>query len=665
MKSHLKYIGVVDHKNKIHHVKFATGVNIITGKSSTGKSAMIEIFDYCFGSSEFTIPSGVITNNAQLFFIVLCIKDTFVVIGRSPTKTKVFIKEETVFPSLETLTNEYFEHSYYFDSSNFKEVLGRYYGIDIEDTDEDLEDRKHRPYNKKKGRPSVRNMTPFMLQHQNLIANKHAIFYRFDQKEKREQTIEQFKIFAGFVTQEYFITKQVLAEEERALKRFENQKKVFEEQSEQNNIKLSGLLNEYLAITGNQLFLNDKAETVLRNPANYLNRIQQIKIQTDEESDEATKQLQALKVRKNGLYAKRRSLSLKLNDISHSIDYANSYKEQLEAAPRTEEATIYLSTCPFCKNNNEHILAEANNLHQAISWLNAELIKTPYLLDSFESDKKAIGEEIKSIDYEIREVYQGINTLENITKGLNSNRDLNEQGLKVKLKIENLLESLINHNFTELDEKIKNSKKEIEKLKNILKDKFNVDNKLRQAEEFINKTMKEIGVNFEFEKSYEPINLKFSLDSFDLCHQNEKGEKIYLRSMGSGANWLYSHLTLFMALHRYFCSLDNKALLPPILFLDQPSQVYFPTSIKDTGVSFNAREIKSKEGEEEKTDEDLKAVTNLFNQLVAFCKATLEQTGIEPQIIVTDHADNLTLEAVDFETLVNGRRWRTKGFIDV
>ncbi|MGZ5053260.1 MAG: hypothetical protein ACXWAS_19595 [Methylobacter sp.] len=38
---------------------------------------------------------------------------------------------------------------------------------------------------------------------------------------------------------------------------------------------------------------------------------------------------------------------------------------------------------------------------------------------------------------------------------------------------------------------------------------------------------------------------------------------------------------------------------------------------------------------------------------------------MEPQIIVTDHADNLTLEAVDFETLVNGRRWRTKGFIDV
>ena len=59
-----------------------------------------------------------------------------------------------------------------------------------------------------------------------------------------------------------------------------------------------------------------------------------------------------------------------------------------------------------------------------------------------------------------------------------------------------------------------------------------------------------------------------------------------------------------------------------------------------------------------------KAVTNLFNQLVSFCKTTLKETGIEPQIIITDHADKLELDSVDFEDLVNGRRWRTKGFIN-
>jgi len=51
---------------------------------------MIEIFDYCFGSSEFTVPAGIITDNAQLYFIVLSIKDTYLVSARIPSKQRLF-----------------------------------------------------------------------------------------------------------------------------------------------------------------------------------------------------------------------------------------------------------------------------------------------------------------------------------------------------------------------------------------------------------------------------------------------------------------------------------------------------------------------------------------------------------------------------------------------
>lgn len=67
MKGYLKYIGLIDKRQKLHFVEFSTGVNVITGKSSTGKSAMIEIFDYCFGNSDYTVPEGVITDNADLY----------------------------------------------------------------------------------------------------------------------------------------------------------------------------------------------------------------------------------------------------------------------------------------------------------------------------------------------------------------------------------------------------------------------------------------------------------------------------------------------------------------------------------------------------------------------------------------------------------------------
>lgn len=49
---------------------------------------------------------------------------------------------------------------------------------------------------------------------------------------------------------------------------------------------------------------------------------------------------------------------------------------------------------------------------------------------------------------------------------------------------------------------------------------------------------------------------------------------------------MYSHLTLFMALHYPFAAQADKCAIPPILFLDQLTQVYFPS--KDEGEEFEA-----------------------------------------------------------------------------
>lgn len=40
-------------------------VNIITGASKTGKSAIIEIIDYCLGSSACGVPEGVIRRTVE------------------------------------------------------------------------------------------------------------------------------------------------------------------------------------------------------------------------------------------------------------------------------------------------------------------------------------------------------------------------------------------------------------------------------------------------------------------------------------------------------------------------------------------------------------------------------------------------------------------------
>ncbi|MDP8050881.1 DUF3732 domain-containing protein [Pasteurella atlantica] len=659
MNCYIKYIGVVDKNNNIHYVEFQRGVNVITGNSSTGKSAMIEIFDYCMGSSEFTIPSGVITENADIYFIVLSIKGTFLVLGRGQGNHKQFIKEEYEEPDINTLNKEYFEARYFI--TGFNVTLGHYFGLDINDIDEDLERLK---YAQKKGRPSIRNVIPYLLQHQNLIANKHSLFYRFDQKEKREQTIDQFKIFAGFVTQEYFIIKQKLAESERKLKKFKIEEKYINEQQEFNAKKLKVLLDKYEAISGNKLF-DRSAKAIILNSANYLKQLDNREVSIKENIDGSVQKLLLLKSENNKLLAEKRKLVYKYNNIDLSIAYAKQYNEELSNDSTSITANISSIKCPLCDEKSQSIIEEANQLENAINWLNTELKKTPYILDSFESDKNRIQREIEQIDRKLKDKKNEIDVLEKITENLSKNKSLEDQALKVKLKIENFLESFVDKENAELDKNIEKLQKSVNGLKRDLSTKFNINRKLKESEMYINDQMKEIGQYFDFEEYYKPINLKFSLESFDLWYEKEDTSKVFLRSMGSGANWLYSHLTLFLAIHKFFASRKEHSLVPQILFLDQPTQVYFPTAIKDTGDEFNAKNIKEKIGDIKTLDDDIKSVTNIFDQLVSYCKKTLEETGIEPQIIITDHADGLELSEADFNALVCDRRWRRgRGFIN-
>lgn len=52
MKTLLKFIGLFDQQDNVHGVELKEGLNLITGKSSTGKSSLIEIFDFCMASSK-------------------------------------------------------------------------------------------------------------------------------------------------------------------------------------------------------------------------------------------------------------------------------------------------------------------------------------------------------------------------------------------------------------------------------------------------------------------------------------------------------------------------------------------------------------------------------------------------------------------------------------
>ncbi|RZJ36420.1 MAG: DUF3732 domain-containing protein [Flavobacterium sp.] len=676
MKAFVKYISVIDNQNRIHHVEFKEGVNIITGKSSTGKSAIIEIFDYCFGSSEFNIPDGVITQNAHLYFTVIALSDIFLILGRT-TKNIHYLSIETDVQFVSDVFNfdeDYFIKLETLSSTDFNKELNKYFKINIEDTDVDLEDRLTSYNNRKKAAPSFRHFTSFLLQHQNLIANKHALFYRFDEKEKKEQTIEQFKIFLGLVDAHYFPLRQRLAEKIKEKKYKEAQKDRNIKLQELIHSSLDDLLQEYEIKTNKKLFLTD-SDKVMANPKFYLNYLDNFEVQLSESEDSNIIRRNGLQKEYNNQLAEIRKLQNIISNIDVSIMYAHDFSKQKTNISTFRDSSDEQSRCIFCGSENGELEMEKSKLAEALSWFNSEMTKSSYTIQSFESDKKQYENQIKIIREHAKKIKIDINIYDKVIQQLNKNRSVEDQALKIKLKVETFLETIDENNVLDIQNEIDTLNDEIHEIEEILKRDYNVTGELLSAARHINQEMNLLGKKLDFEPIYkENLNLKFDIDTFELYQQNIinglPSNKVYLRSMGSGANWLHTHIALFASLIYYFCSLREKCLIPTFLFIDQPSQVYFPSDL-DRSEKFDARSLKEvslKNGEnlETRTNEDLAAVTNLYNQLHKFCEKTYNETGIRPQFIITDHADHLKLEDVEFETLVRAR-WRAdnEGFINL
>ena len=667
MRAFIRHIGIVDQKDKVHSVSFGPGVNVVTGKSSTGKSALIEIFDYCFGSSDFTIPDGVITSNSEIYFVVINVMNVDLVLARRKDDAKAaFLKPVSDLAKTadsQKLTLSYFEDSFFIPLTDFKRALGRYFGLRITDVEVSSTDRQYR--GQKKPRPSRRSFTSFMLQHQNLIANKHALFYRFDEREKRDQVIEHLKIFLGFADQQYFIKTQELDALQMRQRSIELRIPKAAEMRKSAANSLDSAIREYHAASGNYMDLGETADLVSA-PAIALEAIRALRVEVKSTSGEQIRQRDELERNRARQIGELREAQRSLSSIRASIAFAKRYTSEAGAVNVPESAKVSDTICPFCNSSHEGIKAEANELSSAITWLNDELRKSTHLLESFEEEELKAKRRVEEKETEVLESDKQLAKIDAQIKDLEKFRTQHELALKAKLRAEAALESLLEKPDEELGQQLEAVKIEIKELTKFLRDKYDVKKKLETAESEIDKLLSDLGARFDFEESYRPINLRFSLETFDLWHETAQ-RKVFLRSMGSGANWLYCHLALFLALHRYFASLGNACTIPSILFFDQPSQVYFP-SILDNDTEFSPEDLAAKEGQSRKrsVDEDIVSVTNLYSQLVRYCGETKEATGIEPQIIVTDHADNLDLEGdTIFEDLVQGRRWRTRGFIQL
>lgn len=663
MITEINYIGLFDRQGNIHGIALHKGVNLITGKSSTGKSAVIEIFDYIMGASEKTIPQGVITNNAFLYFVLITIAEKKYFIGREQdTQRNHYLIDCSDMDfdldklSLDNITDRVCK------DEDFKVQLGLILGLDMEDT-QDHEQQEE--YEKSMPRPSVRNMMSYILQHQNLIANKQALFYRFDNPQKREQVIDQFKIFAGFVDSGFYPLMREISILNNHLSSLRKQQSNIAEKKDQILNKIDRVLKDYHILTGHHMCDYMSVAAVESNPSKFKEQLQNFRLEeivVDVEAKSYEREYNQLINNRTKLQGDLRLLQTKGAEYASTIKEVKEYRETLLKERKFPDIEMHYSVCPFCGHHSNVTTNAVNRLENAIQHLNEEIRKTPLLVRSFEQDLIDVKTQYADVLAELKANEKDIERVEKIIKETRRNRSISEQAAKKILEMETLIDFLIDSNEEQLDSEILKISKLLGEKEAIKKQWYDVESRINEAERSINRWINSYRKYLPLEKdTYKDYDFFFSLNDFQLClvHKDNQFKKISIRAVGSGANWLNAHLCLFMALSSYFVN-NSKSLIPSLLFIDQPSQVYFP--VKDDSDTFDyADQTRRITGNSDSDgSNDFENVCNIYTQLYNFTK------GLEfkVQVIVTDHADKLNIDglsAEEFENKIIAARWRKPG----
>ncbi|WP_241149114.1 AAA family ATPase [Photobacterium sanguinicancri] len=194
MKAFLKNIILIGNNKERRELGFSQDLNIITGDSKTGKSALIEIVDFCLFAKRSTVPVGKVTDFTDIFCCIFEYKNKILISARSnskPTKCYFAVEYASDFDAKTSVDYDYFLNIKPRTRQEVQQDFEEHLGLSVEDTSLPEDDQSGR----NKGKVSIRNATSFFFQHQNLVANKHSLFYRFDNFLKGNAVIDQFPIF--------------------------------------------------------------------------------------------------------------------------------------------------------------------------------------------------------------------------------------------------------------------------------------------------------------------------------------------------------------------------------------------------------------------------------------------------------------------------------------
>lgn len=600
------------YNEKIRHLMFHSGkVNIITGASKTGKSAVGDIIEYCLGGSSCKIADGVVRDNVAWYGLILQFDHE-----------QVFVARKNPDAGRKSTSECYYEVSEHINPpQTAKDIVSN---TNVDGIETALSNRLGITENlnipnegdsREALTANIRHALFYCFQGQGEIANQNFLFHRQSETFILQAIKDTLPYFLGVKSDNAIQLENKIRQLNREL-RIE-QRSLAEKKALSGNGLRTGisLIREAISvgiIEDSEIDCDDYENviSILSSALNWKPDIPSV-----EDSLLLSSKQEELEKARNEYSL----ISEKVDETQRFINSANGFKTEaghektrLSSIGLFDQLDFDSGKCPFCSHelNNplpsvEALKESIVQLDQSVSKVDRERPQLAQYLSELQEQQVAAKNRVQQLKSEIDGIIEANETARRI-------KDQNVSRAHTIGRISLWLE-----NINPEDDGIAAIESRIQQIENEIN---NIDQELdnEDSEERLRSVMSRI--NADITAWADILNLEYKDNPYRLSvkdltvYADTSNRPVPLQTMGSGANWLGVHIITYFALQKVF--IEKLRPVPGFIFFDQPSQAYFPA---DTDPS----------------ETDLKAVKQIYNFMIDRCNSEDGQL----QIIVVDHAD--------------------------
>lgn len=593
-------------------------VNIISGDSRTGKSAILGVIDYCFGSSTLDVPEGIIRRGAAWFGLLLQTThgQTFIArklpAGNGKSSEAVFIKigQSLDIPQAAELRQTT-------NSAGLAALLASWVGIT---------DYLHEPpagHSRPPLSATFNHALTFCFQSQNEIGQKGVLFHGASDRFVAQAIKDTLPYFLGAVTDEYIRNQQLLKQVRAEIRQLEKRL------AEASAIVGDGVSRaDTLLAEAKSVGLSDLADDASwADKVEVLKRIQNSPIAPPVADGDDQAEF-------NRLTQKRTELMQAQRAIQAAIDRARAFegnsrgfaKEAAEHVARLDAISVFEPSvqghaCPLCLQDlptasSAPSIGELRTAKDTIGERGGAMDSaTPRIESAIVEIEQKLIENRRDLEAN-REL---LGSIKRSSKRLQLASDKEaRQALvvgRISLYVENIPE--MPDVSEQLNKLAKLRELELELYEAVSTDA--IQERLESCLSNVNRSLSDYAERVDLEYSDSPLRLDPRALTIVADTPNRP---IPMREIGSGENHVGYHIVAHLALHKWFA--ERKRPVPSFLLLDQLSQAHFSPDVEQReNVDLT------------KIDTDRKAVKALYKLIFD----VIEEEEGRFQIIITDHPD--------------------------